>query len=610
MGHATLMKRKTEKRKAGASHFAWFPLTLTLLFLGLVWIPPIRTNPHLILTILGVGGGLLLWQFWLALRINRDGRRLETAFVPVKAHYVQASVQFCVYAYWGWYWPKVYAEAPLILSQILFLYAFTALLAWSRGRTWQLGFGVLPIIFSTNLFMWFSDDGFIFQYLMVATGALGKEFIQWEREGRRVHIFNPSAFGLALFSLALILTGTSQHTWGWEIATTLGRPPYIYVEIFLLGLVVQSLFGVTLMTFSAAATLCAVNLIYTWSTGVYFFVDINIPIAVFLGLHLLMTDPATTPRTNIGKFTFGSLYGLGVCVCYVILRQFNQPEYYDKLLVVPFLNLGVQLIDRLMSWNFLGAFSRWEMAFGLRKLNAIHMACWAVFFAVMLGSSFIEAPHPGASIAFWGKAAQEGRPYAIDNLITKLTLLSYSGNAAACAELTKIYQEGKLVPRDPAASAKFLAQARELALPPNGLWNPGLMARMETILTRQGKDWDVPPDISTRLGLTEGNQAWASRQIAGLLKTQSAELHSFSVSRDELQPDLLLGLRTPTQFYLFRSRRDGTLIEGHALVIDEATGQGISLADEQAQPILNQEFLFWAKLSDQLLPMIPPERAQ
>ena len=84
----------------------------------------------------------------------------------------------------------------------MFAYVFDMLLSWSRRQEYKLGFGPFPIIFSTNLFLWFRDDWFYLQFLMIAVGFLGKEFIKWEREGRRVHIFNPSAFALGLFSLA------------------------------------------------------------------------------------------------------------------------------------------------------------------------------------------------------------------------------------------------------------------------------------------------------------------------------------------------------------------------------------------------------------------------
>ena len=84
-------------------------------------------------------------------------------------------------------------------------------------------------------------------------------------------------------------------TWGNEIATTFLNPPNFFVEMFVLGLVVQGLFSVILVTMSGAASLYVLNLIYTGSTGTYMFIDTNIHPAVFLGLYLLITDPATSP---------------------------------------------------------------------------------------------------------------------------------------------------------------------------------------------------------------------------------------------------------------------------------------------------------------------------
>ena len=97
------------------------------------------------------------------------------------------------------------------------------------------------------------------------------------------------------------MTHNTHISWGEEIAVSFDRPPHIYVEIFILGLIVQALFSVTLVTLSAAAALYVLNLAYTGSTGLYYFVDTNIPVAVFLGLHLLVTDPATSPRREFRK---------------------------------------------------------------------------------------------------------------------------------------------------------------------------------------------------------------------------------------------------------------------------------------------------------------------
>src|SRR5262249_4255005 len=115
---------------------------------------------------------------------------------------------------------------------------------------------------------------------------------------------------LSLFSLALILSGTSDSTWAGRIADTVSRPPQVYVVIFLLGLIVQFFFRTTLMTLGAVVMLWMLNSVYTRETGTYYFIFSYIPAPVFLGLHLLVTDPATSPRTDLGKVIFGALYGL------------------------------------------------------------------------------------------------------------------------------------------------------------------------------------------------------------------------------------------------------------------------------------------------------------
>jgi len=235
----------------------WIALALTAGFAVFLALPPVLGSAPLTRAFAGAAGALALWGLLLWALPARRARGFGVEFVkPLQSHYVQASVQLCIYAYWGWYWPQVYRSAPLILGQIVFLYAFEALLTWSRGRAWRLSAGPLPVVFSTNLFLWFRDDWFLLQFALIATCALGKEFVRWKRDGRSTHIFNPSAFGLGLFSAWLLASGrTTELTWGVEVATTLGFPPYIYVLIFSVGLVVQYLFAVTLMTLSAVVAL-------------------------------------------------------------------------------------------------------------------------------------------------------------------------------------------------------------------------------------------------------------------------------------------------------------------------------------------------------------------
>ncbi len=411
--------------------------------------------------------GLAVWQAALFLRLKSESapRFLRVELRP--QHYLQAVVQLSVYAYWGYYWRPVYDHAWLFVAQLAFAYSFDMLLAWSRRDMYVLGFGPFPIIFSTNLFLWFRDDWFYLQFVMIAVGFLGKEFIRWSRDGRQVHIFNPSAFSLGLFSLALIATRTTDLTWGQEIATTLSLAPHIYLFLFLIGLVVMYFFSITLIAGSAAMVLFGASALYAAVTGVPYFVDSEIPTAVFLGLHLLVTDPSTSPRTPAGKFIFGILYGLGVFGLFALLGAFGAPTFYDKLLSVPLLNLSVRRIDRFVASAVAPAirntpFGRLRLGWTPARRNLAFMAIWAALFGVMTSVGATDGTQPGDKIPFWEQACSEGRRNACERLVRIEATYCGDNSGWACNELGRYYAEGKIAPADSELSLGYFSRACEL----------------------------------------------------------------------------------------------------------------------------------------------------
>lgn len=447
----------------------WLPLALILALLAGIALPRVHGNPHLLGAFAGVGGVLLVGWCALLLRARASGRPLLVETVPpVRTHYVQACVQLVLYAYWGWFWVDadgtrpIFAQAPLIVLQACYLYAFDALFAWVRGRPWRLASGPLPIVLSTNLFIWFRDDWFVWQFAMITVGLLGKAFIHWMREGRRTHVFNPSAFGLMVAALALIATHSVDLTWARPLATTIDAVPQIFVVLFGLGLVVQGFFRVTLMTFAAAVAMVAANLVYTGITGVYLFGSTNLPGAAFLGLMLLMTDPSTSPRSNVGRTLFGLGYGLGYVVFYELLGRIGAPELFAKLFPVPLLNLSVQVLDRLAQRGPLARLeARWQAAASPAKANVVHMALWSAVFATLLATGFVQNDaHPGNSIAFWKRALAEGKPSAGRKLVM-VTGGKTIGREPGPAfnELGVIASEGKVTPADPKSAAHWFAMA-------------------------------------------------------------------------------------------------------------------------------------------------------
>lgn len=439
------------------------PLTLTIVLAGMAFLPRMNDNPTLAASFLGASLLLLTWQLALLLHVRRTGIAKQFSVSIQPQHYVQAMVQFSVYLYWGYYWRPVYDHLWLLAGQVVFAFTLGILLAWSRRRTYLLGFGPIPIIFSTNLFLWFRDDWFYLQFLMIFVGFLGKEYIRWHRDGKNSHIFNPSAFGLGLFSLILIFTGTTDLTWAPQISSTLTLAPKIYAYLFVAGLVVMYFFSITLVSVAAALSLFALSSLYSMAAGVPYFLDSEIPAAVFLGLHLLITDPSTSPRTPLGKTIFGILYGLGVFGLYALLDAIGQPTFYDKLLCVPLLNLSVILIDRAVRSSTSESLTNmWNEKWFKGHANTVHMGAWVTIFIVVSLLGKTDGRHTGDSLPFWEKSCARGLVNSCERLLLIETTYCNDNSAWACNELGAHYRKGQIIVQNDEVARRYFAQACEL----------------------------------------------------------------------------------------------------------------------------------------------------
>lgn len=442
------------------------PLCITAALFGLSLLSPFRDTPGLAWSLRGVAASLFIWHLALI------GLRVRNAHIPAltvalkSSHYVQTAVQLGIIAYWGWHWREVYDHGGHIAAQILFAYGFDMLLCWSRRDSWVLGFGPLPIVLSINLFLWFSDGWFGLQFALIALAFVGKEYFTWVRDGKKTHIFNPSALSLFVFSLALIVTGRTDISWGKEIATTLLYPEHIYLQIFVLSLAVQALFSVTLVTLAATSALIVLGGAYYAATGVYYFLDSSIPIAVFLGLHLLITDPSSSPKTDTGRLIFGALYGSTVFALYGLLEIAGAPTFYDKLLCVPLLNLTVQALDNFARSRFITrmASSLSRLRLNPARRNLAYMGLWSVFCFAMLSTDVVGSRHQGRDPAFWEQACKAARRNACRNLIVVHGSICETGGAASCNAMGILSSEGKIIPRSPGQAAWGFTRSCQLGL--------------------------------------------------------------------------------------------------------------------------------------------------
>lgn len=419
------------------AHVRLLPLAFSAPLAALSLLPAAGDHAALRATLLAAAAALGVWHGLLAWRRPR----VTAGVVLRRQHYVQACAQGAILLYWGWHWREVYAAGHLLLAQLLFAYAFDALLSWSRRGSYTLGFAPVPVIFSINLFLWFRPDWFYFQFILIAVGFAAKDLVRWRKDGRRVHVFNPSSFPLGLFSLGLLLTGTTSLTWGQEIATTLNHAPHIYLVIFLVSLPVQILFGVATMTMAAVVTTYAFGLLYFAVAGTWWFIDAYIPIAVFLGMHLLFTDPSTAPRTELGRIVFGVAYGLSVIALYGALGALGQPRFYDKLLAVPVLNLLIQVLDRLSrtALRRLDPARLWRRLAGTRR-NAAYAGVWTAVFVALSAAQGVGDTHRGQHVTFWRQACAEDLPNGCRHFGVLVSAFCNNGSGWACNEYGLLLQ--------------------------------------------------------------------------------------------------------------------------------------------------------------------------
>jgi hypothetical protein len=228
----------------------------------------------------------------------------------------------------------------------------------------------------------------------------------------------------------------------------------MYLAIFLFAMPGQYLFGVTSMTMSAVVTTYVFSAVYYAATGSFYFSDSHVPIAVFLGMHLLFTDPATSPRTELGRIMYGVLYGLTTVLLYGLLIRAGMPGFYDKLLQVPLLNLSAGLLDRLARSPLLQRIdpSVWRLPRRLVRHSAqreggsreaakagqrhlAYISVWAVAFVAMSATGYMGDKHPGQYLPFWQQACAADARFACEDLYFLQDTYCEDGSGWACNEL-------------------------------------------------------------------------------------------------------------------------------------------------------------------------------
>ena len=154
-------------------------------------------------------------------------------------------------------------------------------------------------------------------------------------------------------------------------------------------------------------------------------------------MTLLFTDPATSPRTELGRIIYGVLYGLTTVVLYDVLLRVGMPGFYDKLLQVPLLNLSVKRLDALARSPALQHInpSAWGRALVPRTRHLAYMSVWAAAFVAMSASGYLGDKHPGQYLPLWQKACAADIRTSCQDLYFLQDGHCEDGSGWACNEL-------------------------------------------------------------------------------------------------------------------------------------------------------------------------------
>jgi len=317
---------------------------------------------------------LALLVAWAVVLLGRD-RRLPAVkpWIVKPSHIIPAALQILLFVWWGLHSDRVVHHVPEIVVQLAFAGAFEFLLAWTLHHPWQPGFGVLPVVLSANLFVWFPSESFWLGFLVVALALASKQLLRWN--GR--HWFNPSVFGIAVVgSLCVLFPRLFHYT---DISHLFASPPGMAALIFVLALVPQLRFRITPVAVGAAVGVVSLNLLCVGLFGYRHAPGLTWP-PWLLAITFLLGDPATVPAALLARFLFGLFAGVSFFFFSNGMSWLVGTDFFSKVLPIPFANLLVPQFERAGA----GLLARWPRLAGG---NRLYLAIWVVFCAVGIATN-------------------------------------------------------------------------------------------------------------------------------------------------------------------------------------------------------------------------------
>jgi hypothetical protein len=297
----------------------------------------------------------MLIPTWMYLSWKEHVMPLFSSFIFVRAVFFQFLAQLVIYLYWGKYNPVVIERIPLIIHQIAFGYLFHFSLCMFYEKKLTVSFSTSAAIMSANLFIWFAPKVYFFHYIIIMATILGKMFLVRKINGVERHIFNPS--GLVSFLLAAAISIYSfndgfnffEYIYGPQIGAYWLWLPHFDIVVLIASCLTLWTPNLYLIPISCYTLLLGANFATQFFYGKYL-LDALGKGSVFLGVTLLITDPATSPKTKIGQILFGMSYAISLALAFTVLISFRWNLYYKKVFFICLLNLLTPFYDHLGEW--------------------------------------------------------------------------------------------------------------------------------------------------------------------------------------------------------------------------------------------------------------------
>jgi len=93
--------------------------------------------------------------------------------------------------------------------------------------------------------------------------------------------------------------------------------------------------------------------------------------SILLGIALLITDPATAPRSQVGKFLYGVGYAFSIFISFIILAYKGWQMYFVKVLFLIPLNFFSYKIDEWGKWIEVNLLSKLKFNYEFSRLRLL-----------------------------------------------------------------------------------------------------------------------------------------------------------------------------------------------------------------------------------------------